>query len=122
MSAETAPGPDIFVQLDRPRKLRYTFSALCRLERDCGISFNDLSALVRAPMPMTKFRDILWAGLLEDMPGASVEDVEKIIPLDGLTEIGAKIVEALNIALGRPIEKKKENTPPAAVPSGGRSS
>lgn len=106
--------PFVTIKLDKPRKLRYTINAMATLEdltgkpfasfvagfNDEGFSFKDLRALV-------------WAGLIDEDPSLTPEDVGNLLDkAQDLTEVLAKVGEALETAVGgqKKVEKEQDKT------------
>jgi len=127
MSAETAPGPGIFVNLDRPRPLRYKFKAFCRLEREYGMRIGDLLDMIRSwqetptKMEMTKLAVLLWTGLAADDPALTPEGVEDRIPdfaslKEIIPAISAAIIESMGS--GKEDAGKKAQAPRLTIPNG----
>lgn len=97
--------PFVIIELDRPRKLRYTFNSLVLAEEVLGKPI----AVGMLVAGMKELRILLWAGLKEEDSNLTLEQVGNLIdesPL-GFEEITSKVVEALEISF----VKKKIATP-----------
>jgi len=89
MTAITAPKPGSIVNMDRPRRLRFTWSAANRFEEAYGKTIID--ALTQSAG--TRFFTYLaWAGLLHENGKITLSEVER--RFDRFLENGGKI-EAL---------------------------
>lgn len=111
------------ITLDKQRRIRLGFMALEALE---SVEGNGLEALKRMNhnMSVRLIRNILWAGLLEDDPEITPEQVSKILNDFDLGEVLEKLLEAVNGALDRkneptgeektnPEQEPQESTPPS---------
>jgi hypothetical protein len=86
-------------------KLTYDFSSLARLEEECGINIFEANALKKIMAP-SKIRDLVWAGLLSEMPDLTRNEAAKFIKLEDLSMLAEAIVSALTEAM--PKDKKKK--------------
>ncbi|MBA4542887.1 hypothetical protein H1164_08230 [Thermoactinomyces daqus] len=92
----------VSVNLDKPRKLKYTFNAFCELE-DAGM---DLMQLQDGKVKFKDIRLLLWAGLLHELPDLTVEEAGEMIDQGELKEISEAVAEAIQLALGNKGEQE----------------
>lgn len=59
-------GRSVAVTLDKERRLRYTFNALCELQTATGRTLDD--ALASGSVGFLEVRGIIWAGLIQEDP------------------------------------------------------
>lgn len=89
--------PDIILDLDKPRKFRLSWYALCCLEKRIGI---EALREIRFEDPgLNGFTNILWAGLLVDDPTLTFEQVCDMMSVDTFGEIRAKVVAGIIAAM-----------------------
>ncbi len=83
----------IDLTLDKPRKLRYTWRSIRRLNNEHGVNLLDLGedAFIN-PDTISK---MLWAGLVWDDPDLTVEMVDDLLELSKLGYISNKMGEAV---------------------------
>ncbi len=86
--------PDIVITLDKPRKFRLDFFALCKLEQKIGKSA--LRAIDWNDLGMNDTLLLLWAGLLSDDSTLTYEKVGELMAIPGaikqFTEIRNKVM------------------------------
>jgi hypothetical protein len=100
----------------KPRHLRYDYNALCALEEEYGMAFDNLKELqdiiAKPGRNLRTFRFLLWAGLSHEDSALTVQQVGALIDLDRTGEIGQKLVEAIVIGLNvEPGEVKNSEAP-----------
>jgi hypothetical protein len=78
------------------RHLFYDLNALCRLKTECGI--NVLAPGEEDTRDPATLRALLWAGLLHEAPGLTVEDVGRLIGLGDMGPAAAAFAEAFQRA------------------------
>lgn len=92
----------VSVNLDKPRKLKYSFNAFCELE-DAGM---DLMHLQDGKVKFKDIRLLLWAGLLHELPDITPEEAGELIDQGNLQEISEAVAEAIQLALGNKGEQE----------------
>lgn len=102
----------VAIELDRKRQLRFSWDAICRLHDEHGINLLDLDeGAFNNPHTISA---VLWAGLVEDDSGLTIDGVKKIISLPKLAYISQKVGEAIAGAMGTGDDPFAE---PAATPT-----
>lgn len=90
--------PTVDIQLDKPRKILYDFNSLVLIEEQVGIGFNDF---IQNWKPNLKtIRIVLWAGLVHEDSGLTLDQVGKIIPVARMGEVSTKVTEAMRLSMG----------------------
>ena len=89
------------ITLDKPRHLRYTLNSLIALEERAKIS---LVGLETAPKTPALLRDILWAGLIHEDPGLTVEAVGNLVGVAELGDLWEAVTRGLEASLTPPGE------------------
>lgn len=79
------------VELDRPRRLRYTFNSLCILQDRLGLRADEL--LTESKLGFKQVRAFLWSGLIEEDPSLTPEAVGEMV--QDYLERGAKLPELM---------------------------
>lgn len=108
--------PVVLINLDRPRRLRYTTNALANMEealkKPIGQLVNDFSS------GLFGFRDIraiVWAGLLHESPDLTQSEVGDMIDqAESFPEVVRQVGEALRAAFGEKTGEAKNGAGPAA--------
>ena len=93
------PLPVMAITLDQPRTLRYTWGALIRLEKQRGAMYAHVIRDLHF-CDATAMRDVVWAGLLHEIPALTPEATEPL--LDAYIEHGGTmhgLFEAWNKAV-----------------------
>ena len=103
------PKPSIPITLGgKTRHLRYTFNALCKLEQELGIPMSEIIEMAAGSVSLTKFRAMIWAGLLDEDTNLTVEDVGGWMEESSLDEIAIKFGEAFEMV--SPDEENQKNS------------
>ena len=95
----------VSIELDRPRKLRYTTNALAELEDVMG---HPVTQLDGKKIGIKAMRALLWAGLLHEMPDLTLKEAGELMDYTDMQTISNKITEAIELAFGKS-EKNKES-------------
>jgi hypothetical protein len=96
-----APVVDITC-LDRPRKMKYDFLALMKLEEATGYSVLESSTWEN--MKLTDVVRFLWAGLLHEDPDVTVDQVAGMIHFGNIQEVMTAIQETFHLSLPTPTD------------------
>lgn len=96
----------VYIELDKKRRLSYGLNAMCALE-DAGVKLVTTKDLERPRV----FRAVLWAGLLEEEPTLTPEQVGAMVPLNRMREVGVAMAKALEQALPEPEQKAASKRP-----------
>jgi hypothetical protein len=80
---------------DGEHELRYSNRALMAIERVTGL---DVNAVAQGPR-LTALVTLVWAGLLHEERGLSVDDVADLIDLSEAAELGEVVGKAVAAAL-----------------------
>jgi hypothetical protein len=84
-----------FDALGKPRELRYSFNALCRLEERAGADLSEvISRSLKPGSQYTAIRLLMWAGVA----GITLEEAGDIIEEVGRAEAERLITEAIKLA------------------------
>ncbi|MBC9785502.1 hypothetical protein H1S01_13425 [Heliobacterium chlorum] len=83
------------IDLDRPRKLRYTLNALAEIEDKLGVTVTKLSEVT---LGIKSIRTFLWAGLIHEDANLNEKDVGSWVDFDNIEYVQAKIAEAFETA------------------------
>lgn len=90
----------VSIKLDKQRKLKFTFNALCELEDLLGKGLPELEGNIR----FKDLRALVWAGLLhefeEDAEWTPEKSGELIDKADGIKDVSDAVSEAIQIAMG----------------------
>ena len=113
-------GRSVPVTLDRARRLRYTFNALCELQGALGATLDELLAGGR--IGFLELRGLLWAGLVEEYPKLTLKETGELIQAQieatgSFVALFATALEALKLSglVGREQpEAKREGAADAA--------
>lgn len=114
------PKPFVTINLDRPRRLRYTMNALVNMEEALGKPIGQIISEFNAGVFGFKdIRAIIWAGLLHENPDLTQEQVGNIIDeAEALDYIIRQAGEALRSAFGSRKTGRKNETGPTATKNG----
>lgn len=94
----------VSVNLDKPRKLKYTFNAFCELE-DKGMNLLELK---EDNFKLKDIRLLVWAGLRHELPDLTPEDAGELIDYGNLKEISDAVAEAVQVAFNvESVDKEK---------------
>ena len=89
----------VTVKLDKQRKLKYTFNAFCELEEALG---RPLASIKGNEFKMKDLRALVWAGLLHESPGLTLEEVGDLIDkADSIEDVTDAVSRAIETALGK---------------------
>ena len=84
--------------LEKPRKLRYTWRSIRRLNNEYDVNILDMDEeSFTNPDTISK---ILWAGLIWDDPDLTVDALDDLIELRQLANISTKVSEAIADQMG----------------------
>ncbi|MBC9785859.1 hypothetical protein H1S01_15340 [Heliobacterium chlorum] len=83
------------IELDRPRKLRYTLNALAEIEDKIGVSVTELG---ETNLGIKSIRTFLWAGLIHEDTNLTEKDVGDWVDFENLEYVQRKIAEAFETA------------------------
>jgi hypothetical protein len=101
---------------DGEHTLRFTANSWADLEEATGKPIDELLAALdpapksgRVPLRASQLRQMLWAGLRDDMPDAKLADVGRLIPGfgDALTECWAAVFRAVQASMPETAKPKK---------------
>lgn len=118
-----ADGRSLAIALDRPRRLRYTYNSLCRLQELLGPKVDQ----VLTAGPKTSFAEIrvlLWCGLIKDDPTLTLEGAGEAIQayleahpgdLAGLVDLAVRALYLSGLLTKEAAAKGTEAAPPAAA-------
>lgn len=90
-------GRYVTIELDRPRRLLYDLNALAEIEERLNIGVDQIGNL---PAKAKVIRVLLWAGLIHEDPGLTVEQAGAMVTGDRFVYVTEKIGEALQKAFG----------------------
>lgn len=99
-------APQILVDLDRERRLRYDFNALRLIESETGKNMLDQSSW--ASMNATEVVVLIWAGLKWEAKELTLDDVGAMLHPGNLEGLMAKIEKAWSTSMPEP---STENSP-----------
>jgi len=103
------------IELDRTRHLLYDFNAMAAIEEAAGLPGSTITAAFWKNISAKHAIVALWAGLLDDDPALTLEDVKKLIRAKN----PMWIVEQITLAWGESEPEKAEDPNPttAATPT-----
>lgn len=110
------PTRSISIKLDKVRRLCYNFNAFAELEEQFDISIVDLTKILAGPVKLKVLRAILWAGLLEETPEITIQEVGRIIDESDWVNRAVEISEAISEAFLRSTFSKAEDEKKATGP------
>lgn len=115
------PKPFVTINLDRPRRLRYTMNALISMEEALGKPIGQLiSDYNTGTIGFKDMRIIIWAGLLHENPDLTLEQVGDMIDeAESLKYVMLKAGEALRTTFGDDKETAKKNKKGPTVEANG---
>ena len=101
------------IELDKKRKLRYDFNAMCELEDALGRSLQEMND---KNVRMKDMRAMLWAGLIHEDPDLDIVEAGNLIDeAESLQYVAEKVAEAIELSQGSNKKKtaktKKKVTP-----------
>jgi hypothetical protein len=96
MSKASAAQPDVILNLDRPRRFRLDWNALCQLEKKLGKSA--FRALDWNDPGLNDFTQILWGGLLSDDPTLTLRQLEDMMNAGVLNQIKSLVLRGVEAA------------------------
>lgn len=102
------PKPFTMINLDRPRKLRYSTNALVAMEEALGQPIGTvMHSFEIGAVGFKDIRTILWAGLIDGDPSLTQEQVGDMMDeAESLAYISEKVGEALSNAMLGPKSKE----------------
>jgi len=102
------------IELDKPRKLKYTNGALRKFEEKTG-----KNALKIKPEEFNGYMaEILWCGLLHEDKDITVDNIDEMIGPSNMYYVMSKITEAWGMAMPEPKETEGTADPlPANLPT-----
>lgn len=94
--------------------LSYSANALCELEEALGEGIHDISLKMQdaAQFKLGMLRTIFWAGLIDNRPGVSMDDVKKMLAKLKISEVQSLIAEAFTLAFPQAEEADGKENPP----------
>lgn len=103
------PNKQIFIELDgKQRELRFTWKALCLLEREVNLQFSDLAVqMERGSIGFSRLTQILWATLSHEENPLSILKLEDILDTTKMEEYADLIGEAFEMAFPDKEEEKE---------------
>jgi len=109
----------IWVQLDKPRLLRYSWGTIADIEAKAGMSLRELVTSGGDRPTLSAMRILLWGGLKWNNKGLTVEGVGELLDThiqDGgrIDVVGEQIIKALRLV------KNEGGSPGKAVKKHGR--
>jgi hypothetical protein len=119
--APSVVSPDVPIELDRPRMLRFDLNAFCAFETTVGQSIEAVWGSFDR-QPFTSIRALLWAGLLHEEPELTLEGAGRLITPADLYKAGSAIGQALGAAFGEdraqaPLARQSTVTMSASTPN-----
>ena len=93
------------IELDKPRKLRFTLNALSEIEDKLGVSFTEIGEVLKKPK-MKDLLVVLWAGLIHEDEDLTIKEVGNMIDISDLEMVSEKLGEAFAAATGEVNQKK----------------
>jgi hypothetical protein len=101
----------VAIELDRVRRLKYDFNAVCELEDALG---KPVTQLKQENVGFREMRAMLWAGLLHEEPDLTIQEAGALAgEAESIEYVTEKVVEAFALGLGG--EKGNEGKPKAAT-------
>jgi hypothetical protein len=112
--------PDVIINLDKPRKLRFDLNAMVAFEQSTGKNlFND--NVFQSKMSIADIRALLWAclqGDFQDNEELTEKDVGALVTMDNLMEVSTQLGKAFQLAMpglskdnGDPLAEKPQEKP-----------
>ncbi len=101
------PKPFVMVELDKPRRMRFSVNAIVELE---GILKKPISA-IPGSISITDIRALVYCGLRWEDRSLTLDKVGEMLDEADLQVITGQAVEALNLGLGSPEKKDGESAP-----------
>ncbi|MZP28686.1 hypothetical protein GTO91_03000 [Heliobacterium undosum] len=83
------------IDLDKPRRLRYTLNALAEIEDKLGLTVTELG---EANLGLKAIRTFLWAGLIHEAPELTEKAVGDWVDFENMAYVQTKIAEAFETA------------------------
>jgi hypothetical protein len=90
--------PYVIIELDKPRKLRFSINQLVEIEEHLGKNIMELFR--SGNLGLKELRTILWIGLKWEDPRLTIQKAGELMDLVPLNYIAEKIGEALTVAFG----------------------
>jgi molybdenum cofactor biosynthesis enzyme len=107
--------PFVTIELDRPRKLRFTMGAMMEFEEITGIKLMDLED----ELSFTVAAKAMWVMLKQEDKDLTLEEMKNIIDeyADNLTYIIEKTTQAIRAAFQNKRKSPNAQTPAAKSPN-----
>lgn len=87
------------IELDKPRRLRFTLNSLAELEDKLGVGIQEIGEVLSNPR-MKDLLLLLWAGLIHEDEELTVERVGNMIDLSNMDMLSDKLGEAFSASNG----------------------
>jgi hypothetical protein len=92
----------VTVKLDKQRKLKYTFNALCELEDALGRPLLE----IRNNFRVKDLRALVWAGLLHENPDLTLEEAGRLLDeAPSLEDVGDAVMMAVEMSVTKNADK-----------------
>lgn len=90
------------IMLDKERHLKFGFGAMIALEDLTGKTFFEIIQELQdlENIKVTKIRDIMWAALLHEDKGLTLDQTTEILDQGQVMDLVGKLMEAVELAMG----------------------
>jgi len=114
------PKPFVMVNLDRPRRLRYSMNALVNMEEALEKPIGRIISEFNAGMfGLKDIRAVIWAGLLHENPDLTQEQVGDMIDeAESMNYVIRQVGEALRFAFSNKETGEKNEKGPTVAKNG----
>lgn len=89
--------PEIIIELDKSRQVKYTLSSICKLENEYG-SLEKAFDLVSQSPKITDILKLLYYGLIWEDKALSLEQLGDMLDIRDINEVTDVITQALNVS------------------------
>lgn len=94
----------VSIELDQPRKLKFTTNALAELEDALNMPLTQLGENMAG---IKTIRALVWAGLLHESPNLTIDQAGNLLDYADFNHASEKVKEALELAFGNKGQIKK---------------
>lgn len=109
--------PTVKIILDKERRLLFDFNALAQMEKVTGKSF--LSGELWDNLSATDVRALVWAGLLDEDPEITLEEVGKMLHMGNAMKMLEAVKEAWDLSMTGEASKEESPLTESQSPSDG---
>ena len=111
--ADTSPVPDVEIELDKPRLLRFDFNALRlaenRISKEWGKK-TSVTSVMTEDITITDLCILVWAALYADDNSLTLDQVGKMLHPRNMNYVAEKIRDAFGVQVAADDEEEASDT------------